>query len=93
MTTTTTIRDLRNHFSKVRKLVESEGEILLTERGKPRYRLILYTSPQISTWPKVDYWARLNCYQPEPMTADEARSLHEENRGDPAIARTVVRPL
>ena len=28
-----TVRDLRNRFPKVRKLVESEGEVLLTERG------------------------------------------------------------
>jgi antitoxin (DNA-binding transcriptional repressor) of toxin-antitoxin stability system len=79
---TTTIRDLRNHFPKVRKLIEAEGEVLLTERGKPRYRLSLYTPAQTSTPLQVDYWARLNSYQPEPMTADEARALHEENRGD-----------
>jgi antitoxin (DNA-binding transcriptional repressor) of toxin-antitoxin stability system len=82
MATISTIRDLRNHFPKVRKLVESEGEVLLTERGKPRYRLVLYTPPQTATPPKVDYWARLKGYQPEPMTADEARALDEENRGD-----------
>jgi antitoxin (DNA-binding transcriptional repressor) of toxin-antitoxin stability system len=79
---TSTIRDLRNHFPKVRKLIEAEGEVLLTERGKPRYRLTLYTPAQNSTPTSIDYWARLNGYQPEPMTADEARDLHEENRGD-----------
>ena len=37
------IRDLRNRFPKVRRLVESHGEVILTEKGKPRYRLTLYT--------------------------------------------------
>ncbi len=82
MATTTTIRDLRNHFPKVRKLLESEGEVLLTERGKPRYRLTLYTPAQTEAPPKIDYWARLNGYQPGPLTAAEARALHEENRGE-----------
>ena len=82
MKTTTTIRDLRNHFPKVRKLVESEGEVLLTERGKPRYRLSLYTPERAEAPPVVDFWARLTAYQPEPITEAEARALHEENRGD-----------
>jgi antitoxin (DNA-binding transcriptional repressor) of toxin-antitoxin stability system len=82
MTAKTTVRDLRNHFPKVRKLVESEGEVLLTERGEPRYRLTLYTPSRVASPPPVDYWARLTAYQPETMTQDEARLLDEENRGD-----------
>jgi antitoxin (DNA-binding transcriptional repressor) of toxin-antitoxin stability system len=82
MTAKTTVRDLRNRFPKVRKLVESEGEVLLTERGEPRYRLTLYTPSQVESPPPVDYWARLTAYQPETMTEDEARLLDEENRGD-----------
>jgi len=79
---TTTIRDLRNHFPKVRKLVETEGEVLLTEKGKPKYRLMLYTAPPEKKGPPVDYWARLNSYQPESMTEAQARAVNEENRGD-----------
>jgi antitoxin (DNA-binding transcriptional repressor) of toxin-antitoxin stability system len=82
MASSATIRDLRNHFPKVRKLVESEGEVLLTEKGKPRYRITLYTPPQTGAPPAVDYWARLRAYQPQAMTEAEARSLLEENRGD-----------
>jgi antitoxin (DNA-binding transcriptional repressor) of toxin-antitoxin stability system len=88
MATSTTIRDLRNHFPKIRKLVESEGEILLTEKGKPRYRITLYTPPQTVASPAVDYWARLTAYQPQAMTEAEARSLREENRGDKALRMT-----
>jgi antitoxin (DNA-binding transcriptional repressor) of toxin-antitoxin stability system len=78
---TTSIRDLRNRFPKVRKLVESQGEVILTEKGKPRYRLTLYTPESTPTPAPVDYWARLNSYQPRAMTKAQARALHEENRG------------
>jgi antitoxin (DNA-binding transcriptional repressor) of toxin-antitoxin stability system len=80
---TSTIRDLRNHFPKVRKLVETLGEVLLTEKGKPRYRLTLYTPPGAAgEAPPVDYWARLNAYQPRALTKVQSRALHDENRGD-----------
>ncbi len=78
----TSIRDLRNHFPKVRKLVETEGEVILTENGKPRYRLTLYTPADAGTPPPVDYWARLNGYQPRALTKAQSHSLHDENRGD-----------
>jgi antitoxin (DNA-binding transcriptional repressor) of toxin-antitoxin stability system len=78
----TSIRDLRNHFPRVRKLVETLGEVILTEKGKPRYRLTLYTPASEGTPPPVDYWARLNSYQPQSMTKAQSRALHDENRGD-----------
>jgi antitoxin (DNA-binding transcriptional repressor) of toxin-antitoxin stability system len=78
----TSIRDLRNHLPKVRKLVETHGEVILTEKGQPRYRLTLYT-PQGTVPPSpVDYWARLNSYHPRAMTKAQSRALHGENRGD-----------
>jgi antitoxin (DNA-binding transcriptional repressor) of toxin-antitoxin stability system len=77
-----TIRDLRNHFPRVRKLVEAEGEVVLTEKGKPRYRLSLYTPARSTASPPVDYWARLTAYQPDVITEAQAQALHEENRGD-----------
>jgi antitoxin (DNA-binding transcriptional repressor) of toxin-antitoxin stability system len=78
----TSIRDLRNQFPKVRKLVESQGEVILTEKGKPRYRLTLYTPETTATSAPVDYRARLNSYQPRGMTKAQARALHDENRGE-----------
>ena len=82
MPSTASIRDLRNRFPKVRKLLEAEGEVLLTEGGEARYRLTPYTAPPVKTPPPVDYWARLTAYHPSPIPAKEAQSLHEENRGD-----------
>ena len=79
---TTTIRDLRNHFAKVKKLVETQGEVLVTDKGEPKYRLVLYTPPQNVNAPAKDYMARITRHQPRPLSADEAKDLHEDNRGD-----------
>ncbi len=82
MPATATIRDLRNSFPKIRKLVETDGEVLLSESGVTKYRLILHTVRPVKTPPPVDYWARLSAYQPVPLTRAQARALHDENRGD-----------
>ena len=82
MPVTATIRDLRNSFPKIRKLVETEGEVLLSESGVTKYRLTLHTVRSAHTPPPVDYWARLTAYQPVPLTRAQAQALHDENRGD-----------
>lgn len=82
MPATASIRDLRNHFPKVRKLVEAQGEVLLSENGQTRYRLLLHTEPPARSAPSVDYWTRLTAHQPAPLTAAQSRALHAENRGD-----------
>ena len=82
MSATASIRDLRNHFPKVRKLVETEGEVLLSENGRTRYRLLLHTEPPAQAAPVVDYWARLIAHQPAPLSPAQARALHADNRGD-----------
>jgi antitoxin (DNA-binding transcriptional repressor) of toxin-antitoxin stability system len=76
---TATIRDLRNNFPRVRKALESEGEVVITEKGTPKYRLTAYgRAPATRARPK-DYLARLKRHQPKPMSA---AALHAANRGD-----------
>jgi hypothetical protein len=82
MPVTATIRDLRNSFPKIRKLVEADGEVLLSESGRTKYRLTLHTAPPAKLPSPVDYWARLTSYQPTPLTRAQAQALHDENRGD-----------
>jgi antitoxin (DNA-binding transcriptional repressor) of toxin-antitoxin stability system len=45
MKSTASVRDLRNHFPKVRKILEEKGEVLLTESGKAKYRLLPSSAP------------------------------------------------
>lgn len=82
MAGTATLRTLRNQFPQVRKLVETEGEVLVTERGTPRYRLLLYTPPPKPPGsPPKDYMARLRRFQKRPLSSAAAKALHEDNRG------------
>ena len=82
MKTTASVRDLRNHFPKVRKILEEEGEVLLTENGTAKYKLVTYAAPPNKTPPTIDYWTRLNSYQPRPISAEASQALDDENRGD-----------
>jgi antitoxin (DNA-binding transcriptional repressor) of toxin-antitoxin stability system len=82
MKPTASVRDLRNHFPKVRKILEQEGEVLLTESGEAKYRLVSYSAPSRKTPPAIDYWTRLNSYQPKPISAEASQALDDENRGD-----------
>lgn len=82
MSSTVSVRDLRNRFPRVRKLVESQGEVLLTDRGVPRFRLSLYSGARVARKPAPkDYLARMRRRQPRAMSAAAARALDEENRG------------
>lgn len=83
MASTATVRDLRNRFPRVRKLVETEGEVLVTDRGQPKYRLTLYAPARPRKTPAAkDYVARLRRFQPRPIGASAAKALDEENRGE-----------
>jgi antitoxin (DNA-binding transcriptional repressor) of toxin-antitoxin stability system len=82
MKPTASVRDLRNHFPKVRKILEEEGEVLLTESGTAKYRLVPYSSPPKKSPPAIDYWSRLNSYQPRQISAEVSKALDDENRGD-----------
>ena len=83
MTATATVRELRNQFPKVRKLVEEEGEVIVTDRGTAKYRLTPYTPADRQARPAPkDYLARLRRHQPRPISAREAKALHETNRGE-----------
>ena len=83
MAITASVRELRNQFPRVKKLVEQEGAVLITDQGTPRYRLTLYRPPRRKRASRVkDYLARLRRHQPRPITAEVAKTLHELNRGE-----------
>jgi antitoxin (DNA-binding transcriptional repressor) of toxin-antitoxin stability system len=83
MPATATIRELRNQFPKVRQLVDREGEVVVTEKGTPKYRLTRYTPPRSKKAPAPkDYVARLRRHQPRALSAAAAKALHDANRGE-----------
>lgn len=82
MAVTTTIRELRNHFPRVKKLVDELGEVVVTDRGTPKYRLARYAEGQAPAPAPKDYVARLRRHQPRPLSRAAARALDESNRGE-----------
>jgi antitoxin (DNA-binding transcriptional repressor) of toxin-antitoxin stability system len=81
---TATIRDLRNRFPRVKAMIETEGEVIVTDKGEPKYKLTLYSpaSSKKRSRAAKDYVSRLRRFQPRPMTAAKARALEDENRGE-----------
>ena len=77
------IRELRLNFRAVKRKIEEFGKVLITDNGIPSY--ILTAAPPEEKKvrrPLPDYYARLLKRQSKPLTAEQARALHEENRGD-----------
>jgi antitoxin (DNA-binding transcriptional repressor) of toxin-antitoxin stability system len=79
---TATIRDLRTQFPKIRRLLEQEGQLVVTDRGRPVILLQPYHERAPRRGPRVDYYARLRRRMPEPLSASGRRVLDEVNRGE-----------
>ena len=79
---TATIRDLRTRFPRVKSLLAREGEVVVTDRGKPAFVLRAYHPPAKRPAKSVDYFSRLKTRQPQPLSAAAARALDEEARGE-----------
>ncbi|HUR17295.1 MAG TPA: hypothetical protein VMZ33_08420 [Candidatus Limnocylindrales bacterium] len=82
MARTASVRDLRNRFPHVKKLLEQDGEVVVTEQGTPKYRLTPYSvASRTPSAARKDYLERMRRHQPRPLSAAATRSLHDENRG------------
>jgi len=79
---TASVRDLRTRFPWIKSLVEQEGEIVVTDHGRPVYVLTTYVPPARRRAGLVDYWARLRRRQPKPLGAAARRALDEADRGE-----------
>ena len=80
--TTASIRDLRTKFPQVRRIVETEGEVVVTERGEPRFLLRPYVRPVSRKPRRVDFYKRLVARMPKMLTEKQSRAIDELNRGD-----------
>jgi prevent-host-death family protein len=79
---TATIRDLRTRFPRLKELVAREGEVIVTDHGRPAFVLRSYKAPRLKKPPKVDYYRRLRAHQPRPLSEAASSALDESNRGD-----------
>jgi antitoxin (DNA-binding transcriptional repressor) of toxin-antitoxin stability system len=79
---TATVRDLRTRFPRLKALIAREGELLVTDRGRPAYVLRPYSPPPIKNTKTVDYFSRLRLRQPKPLSRARSRALDEADRGE-----------
>jgi antitoxin (DNA-binding transcriptional repressor) of toxin-antitoxin stability system len=79
---TATIRDLRTKFPKVRHLIETKGEVVVTERGRPRFVLRQYHAQPSRKASAVDFYRRLVARMPKMLTEKQSRAIDELNRGE-----------
>lgn len=77
-----TIRDLRTQFPKIRRMLEQEGQLVVTDRGRPIAILQPYSDRAARRRPPVDYYGRLRRRMPKPLTAAARRALDDANRGE-----------
>ena len=77
-----TIRDLRTRFPRLRQILAQEGEIVVTDRGRPAYVLRSYNPPPARERVAIDYFARLRSRQPRRISARAARELDALDRGE-----------
>jgi len=80
--TTASIRDLRTKFPKIRRLVETEGEVVVTERGEPRFVLRHYAGRAPRKTIAADRYERLVSRMPRMLTEKQSRAIDELNRGE-----------
>ncbi len=80
--TKASIRDLRTRFPHVRALIERDGEVLITDRG--RGIMVLRQLEAVAATPQgsVDYLARLKRLQPRPIGRASRKALDEADRGE-----------
>jgi antitoxin (DNA-binding transcriptional repressor) of toxin-antitoxin stability system len=80
---TATIRELRTNFKAVKRKIEQHGKVTITDNGVPSYTITAAPPVQMQKRPPLpNYYARLLKRRPKPLTAEQARALHEENRGE-----------
>jgi antitoxin (DNA-binding transcriptional repressor) of toxin-antitoxin stability system len=79
---TATVRDLRTQFPRVKLLVARDGEVVLTDHGKPAFVLRCYIPPARLDSKRVDYYGRLKARQPRPLSTAAVRALDEADRDE-----------
>jgi len=78
------VRDLCTQFPRLKRLVEHEheGEVVVTDRGKPAFVLRAYRKPATARTRRLDDFARLKARPAKPLSAAAARGLDESDRGE-----------
>ena len=79
---TATLRDLRNHYSKLMKWLAAGEEIVITKRGRPIARLIPEATPVATRvdWSKSAAVSRDRSREPS-LSQEESQQILRESSG------------
>ncbi len=77
---TASIRELRTNFRSVKRRIEQQGEVVITDHGQPAYLLKPLPQHPRQCGSPPDYYARLLKRQPKPLSVEETRQFWEEER-------------
>lgn len=69
-------------FPKLKAIIALEGELIVTDHGRPAYVLRAYTPPRAKRPAPIDYFARLKAKQPRPLSRAASKALDEHDRGE-----------
>jgi antitoxin (DNA-binding transcriptional repressor) of toxin-antitoxin stability system len=76
-----TIRELRTDFRSVKRRIEQNGEVVITDRGEPAYVIKPVPPVRAGKAAPRDYYARLLKRQPKPLSSEATRRFWKEERG------------
>jgi antitoxin (DNA-binding transcriptional repressor) of toxin-antitoxin stability system len=63
-------------------LVARDGEVVVTDHGKPAFVLRAYQEPRRRAAQPIDYFARLKARQPRSLSKSAARALDKADRDE-----------
>ena len=79
---TATVRDLRTQFPRIRRLLEQEGEVIVTDHGHPIAVLRPFQTEQPEPPAPIDYYARLRRRMPKALDETARRALDGADRDE-----------
>ena len=77
---TATIRELRTDFRSVKRKIEQQGQIVITDHGEPAYLLTPVPQPSRKSTRLPDYYGRLLKRQPKALSPAATRRFWEDER-------------
>jgi antitoxin (DNA-binding transcriptional repressor) of toxin-antitoxin stability system len=94
--TTVAVTELRTKFSRLKALIAREGQVIVTDRGRPASVLRAFSASPTMKPAKFDYFARLTSRQPRALSWAASKALDEDavaSVEDVSVPERVAAPL
>ena len=75
--TTATVRDLRTNFPKLKRMLEDEDEVVITDHGTP-IAVLKRIEPPVKRVRPIDYFGRLKRRMPKPISKRQREALDDD---------------